>query len=284
MKKANKILMAIVAILLALVMISTSVLSSVFAKYVTTQNTKALLNLKKFGVTVEVITDSTKLPAGAEITYPENKDALEKAGVYSVTIENLPIYPGVGEIDNAEIYKHLVRFNFSGTANVPVQVGISTDIDLNGFNTTIPTGADTSVTYFPLGFSCFAYDNAGNQVGSEYTMASSGVTSGADVESRENKIAENFQGKFDFTNSGNLAFKEFGTNANNKTIAFKTKVDDTTTDVNEKNIAINTFDLGLFWAYSATTTKNKYDTWLGQNNEGAAISVTFTVRVEQIDQ
>ena len=279
MRKGNKIMMRTVAVLLCLVLITSCIISGTLARYTTQQTAISNIGFTKFGVDVTTFVDETELnKVGASVKYEKTGTTWEKAGVYSVTIEDLPIYPGVGEIDNTEIYKHLVRFNFSGTANVPVQVGISTDIDLNGFNTTIPTGADTSVTYFPLGFSCSAYDYNGTtytQRGSEYTMASSGVTSGADVESRKNKVAENFQGKFDFTQAGNLAYKEFGTNANNKEILFYADTD------TKKASPIDTFDLGLFWSYEAN---NKYDTWLGQNNEGAAISVTFTVRVEQIDK
>lgn len=282
MRNGNKIMMRTVSLLLCLVLITSCIISGTLARYTTQQTATSKIGFEKFGVNVTTFVDETELnKVGATIEYPSNRTAMEKAGVYSVTIKDLPIYPGVGEIDNTGIYKHLVRFNFSGTANVPVQVGISTDIDLNGFNTTITTGADTSVTYFPLGFSCFAYDYNGTtytQLGEEYALGSSGVTTNADVVSRENNIAKNFQKNFDFTQDGNLAYKEFGTNANNKEILFYADTD------TSKSAPIDTFDLGLFWTYSDTTTKNKYDTWLGQNNEGAAISVTFTVRVEQIDK
>ena len=67
MKKFNKILMMTVAILLTLVLASTSVVSGIFAKYVVTQTAKTTVSLKAFGLTLAV-TGNTKDNIATKLT------------------------------------------------------------------------------------------------------------------------------------------------------------------------------------------------------------------------
>ena len=52
MKKANRILMATVAVLLSLVLITTSVVSGIFARFTVLQEAKTQMTLNKFGVSL----------------------------------------------------------------------------------------------------------------------------------------------------------------------------------------------------------------------------------------
>jgi hypothetical protein len=114
MRKVNKILMATVSILLCLVLISTSVLSGIFAKYVITKKGSASATFKAFGVTLDMTVDETKLKkAGATVVTAEDKHKVTK----SVTISGLKMAPGESIMD-------AVKINISGTAGVRLKVVI----------------------------------------------------------------------------------------------------------------------------------------------------------------
>lgn len=104
MKKVNKALMATVAILLSLVLISTSVLSGVFAKFVETKSAGATVSLKAFGLTLTV----DKGSSASSVTYSPTDSNSTTA--LSVTV---PI-----TINAATDYDDIVKFTLSGTPNV----------------------------------------------------------------------------------------------------------------------------------------------------------------------
>lgn len=127
MKKVNKALMATVAILLSLVLISTSVLSGVFAKFVDTKSAGATVSLKAFGVTLTMsIPDATVTAlenAGASIPKDTNGKPLETftSEGNSITISGLKMLPGM-------TFPKAVKFEFGGAPTVPVQVKITPTI------------------------------------------------------------------------------------------------------------------------------------------------------------
>ncbi len=130
MKKTNKILMATVAILLSLVLISTSVLSSVFARFVNSRGMDATMKFKKLGVELSLAYDATKLAAaGATVTPTKNGDFL------SLAISGLKMAPG----DNL---KDVIKFTFSenSVAGVPLKVVIDIDVNYNVSEFLIPKG------------------------------------------------------------------------------------------------------------------------------------------------
>ena len=130
MKKVNKILMATVAILLSLVLISTSVLSSVFARFVNSRGIDATMKFKKLGVELSLTYDATKLAAaGATVTPTKNGDFL------SLSISGLKMAPG----DNL---KDVIKFTFSenSVAGVPLKVVIDIDVNYNVSEFLIPKG------------------------------------------------------------------------------------------------------------------------------------------------
>ena len=90
MRRANKILMATVAILLCLVLITTSVLSGVFAKFAIKKNTTTTIKLEKFGVTLALNTTT-----GLEGKIVGESSAQVNDGEsITVTVSNAKIGPG----------------------------------------------------------------------------------------------------------------------------------------------------------------------------------------------
>ena len=87
MKKFNKILMMTVAILLTLVLASTSVVSGIFAKYVITKSATTEVSLKAFGITLTV--------AGKEgLNVTKNPSNSNGTSTMSVTVNDLQLAPG----------------------------------------------------------------------------------------------------------------------------------------------------------------------------------------------
>ena len=120
MHKRDKVLMIIVSILLCLTLISTSMLSWVFAKYASEDGNGYKIKLKKFGadVTVEVMTDN--LPEGA--TYQNTTPTSVANKSISYTISGLKMGPD-------DTLSEIIHFNFSGTANVYCQLKIDAIIE-----------------------------------------------------------------------------------------------------------------------------------------------------------
>ena len=174
MRKINKIMMATVSILLTLVLISSCVLSGIFAKYVTSKTASSQMQFEKFGVTVDMIVDEAKLRSvlGADCAVnlksptQAEKDAgkvwLEtstpdqiKAGINTVTIRNLALKPGDDLTD-------FVVFTIGGTANVKCKMTVDVDIAYDIENFHIPMDKakefgwifdDRECYAIPLGFS-----------------------------------------------------------------------------------------------------------------------------------
>ena len=158
MRKANKILMATVAILLCLVLISTSVVSGVFAKFAI--NKTAMVEkakLKQFGLTVGI--SGTNLNNFATATsrggsYSSVNEYTE-GGDKKVVVVSLAKNFKIGEGDEC---KNAAQFTISGTPITAAKLNIKIDllytaadfkITKNDFHN---LGADEKY-YMPLGFS-----------------------------------------------------------------------------------------------------------------------------------
>ena len=109
-KKITKVLTAIVAILLCLVLISTSIVSGTLAKFVITKDASTVVAFEKFGVKMQVKNGSVV------------KSSLDTNTV-TVTYNATEIYPGYEN-------KNLVLFTFDGTLTVPATLKIKVNIDL----------------------------------------------------------------------------------------------------------------------------------------------------------
>ena len=116
MKKVNKILMATVSILLCLVLITTSVLSGVFAKFAIKKNTTTTMKLEKFGVSLS-LTTTTGLE---EKIVGESSAQVNDGESITVTVSNAKIGPG-------DFY--YIFFDIDGTPTCDTYMKISVDID-----------------------------------------------------------------------------------------------------------------------------------------------------------
>jgi hypothetical protein len=297
MRKANKIMMATVSTLLALTLISGCLVSGIFAKYTTQKKSVATMKYQKMGVEVTLsVPQETALRAqGAVITYPAENSNKVKAGVYEVTISGLPIGPG-------DDYRKLVRFDFDGNANVPVEVKLSTDIvysDDNMWLVSTDKGIfDEDYYCLPLGFHCYAYydgavvgDEAGFSLGDPWRARPADEADNTSAANRAKNIAKNMRTHFNFdSGSNNLTYvtKSFSPDKNNGEIVFYT---------NSTSAPINSFEMGYWWPFedegkeestylsSNTNTRknqiNNISTYLAQKNENATITITYTVTVTQ---
>lgn len=109
-KKMTKALTAIVAILLCLVLISTSIVSGTLAKFVVTKNATTEVALERFGVKMRVKNADSVV---------SNFDKTSAIITYNAT----EIYPG---FEN----KNMVLFTFDGTLTVPARLTVRVNIDL----------------------------------------------------------------------------------------------------------------------------------------------------------
>lgn len=134
MKKLTKRLTMIVAILLSLVLLSSSVVSTTLAKYVVAKNATTTVTLNKFGV---------------EVTFSGTGNATTKKGD-SVTYTNtLAMSPG----DSGKITAKI-----KGKPTVDANITINFEVDYDSSKYTISKndfsflGSTASKVYFPIGF------------------------------------------------------------------------------------------------------------------------------------
>ena len=155
MRNRNKIVMIIVSILLCLTLISTSLVSSVFAKYTKTATGKLeQVSLKKFGVEVKITPDTASLEAaGATVEIEDGNTS------YTVTISNLQMVPGDAFYDALKV-EVTGNPNFEAKFRMTCQIGEEDGNGNNSYDTnyTLPGEAtglgDYATVFMPLAFTC----------------------------------------------------------------------------------------------------------------------------------
>ena len=112
-RKANRILMAIVLILLCLVLMTTSIVSGIFAKYTISKQVLMMFSFESFGVTIKIIPSEwlKKAVAADDIHFDESGN---------LTVSNLLMHPG----DN---FKDALKFQIGGkpTADAELKVEVT---------------------------------------------------------------------------------------------------------------------------------------------------------------
>ena len=151
-RKANKILMATVAILLCLVLISTSVVSGIFARYVIQKQASVKMNIEAFGVTLSVSTTVS----GATVNATKNKKldystAEKLSDSLNIEISNLQMAPGDEFFD-------ALRVQITNSPNVPIIFRMSCRIE---YDTT--KYVYNSKSYMPLGYTMH-FGNVDNNI------------------------------------------------------------------------------------------------------------------------
>jgi hypothetical protein len=305
MRKANKIVMMTVAILLSAVLLTTSALSGTLAKYVTSGGSHSeSARVAKWGVTVRAWVDAGDIArlkaAGATVNTSETDKAM-------VTITGLKLKPG-------DDFSDVIKFRVSGSPEVKARVKLTVQIkhrnivlNKNGYNSiSVPAGvADLNkTTYFmPLGYT-FGANNASNKYennyfeGTEPWRAYDGNENGATnsvigVSVTEAALVAGAATKIDVTavnagtgsNDDSYFYKDFDPNI---PIALHPKNAKGTVN---KNIKINQFDMGfvypLEWppkdvscAYTADQL-NTVSTYFGEVGKGQ-VEMLYTIEIIQI--
>ena len=270
MKKSNKILMATVAILLSLVLISTSIVSGIFARFVIEKSGSTAIKFNKFGVELELEIDDDVYAAvgGAE----SNNVTLKQDGnSLSVEIRNLKMAPG-------ESYLDAISFNISGTPNVRAKVVIEPKVEFEKDDFAKLNDKDT-FWGVPVGLYYSAYDENFEKVikpfvptwdggsNSMFQLACGcdwGLGTDYDLTACTNDPA-GWNAKYGWTE------KIFEKNQN---VVFYSSND------SNKTHAINQFDFHLMWEEKQ---KNELDTAIGSANPKPALSIILNVKIEQVD-
>ena len=267
MKKANKILMTSVAILLCLVLISTTVLSGIFARFVVMRGMDSTMGFKRFGVELSLTVDPTFESAIGS----SNVKKVYDGNSVTITITNVKMAPG-------DDYSDALRIHLSGTPNVNTKFTMSFS-GITYTDTAFAVPADRGFRsdivgkiFFPIAIR-FGYLN-------EFYDATSSWRN-SKYESTRNAVAT-------FINE-NIALDEKPNNYSAvKTfekgvpIAFHT-IDQSTSATN-----INDFGLGFCWNFETTrditpklskTETDQLATYFAEKNPTFTFKVT--VKVEQ---
>lgn len=273
MSKVNKILMATVAILLTLVLISTSVVSSVFARFTIKKQASMVVGLEKFGVSLG-LTLSDEF-----VEFLGGQDAVDdmttvNGDSISINITNLKMAPGDQFLD-------AISFNISGTPNVKVRVVIEPRVefeedDFDELN-------DGTFWGVPVGLYYSAYDEnfnkvikpfvptwdgGGNSVRQLLYGCDRGLCAYYDLTACTNDSAAGWDAKYGWTE------KIFDKDQN---VVFYSSND------SNKTHAINQFDFHLMWEEGQQVYQDKLDTAIGNADPKPALSIILNVKIEQID-
>lgn len=294
MRKANKIMMITVSVLLSAVLLTTSALSGTLAKYTTSATAHSeSARVAKWGVTVEATPD----PNLVAISDQKNNTKLDN-GALTITFKDIAIAPG-------DDFSKAVHFKIEGQAEVKLQVKIIVDLsfkieesDQNGFF--VPNGiggvdktsAGKKGQYFiPMAFTFGANDYDGKyssiNASSSWRQAaqktteeviSKAIANRMDVEATTSDISRVSTYVCKTFNPGDEIFFKPKKITNSSTGAYV---------LNEaENRRINEFDLGFKWT---TTSKNSsgtldYDeiTMYLTTEKDPVMTVMYTVLIEQV--
>ena len=258
MQKINKIMMITVAVLLTLVLITSSAVSGTFAKYASTGESSSTARVAKWGITVKM---TANMPDGFEPDVTSTDNAI------TFSANTLKMAPG-------RDYSNVIKLEFSGTAEVRLKVKIKANVVCDDNKIKIPAGTAGNVAdayFIPMGTTIKA------SKGDRVTYITDPwferpATSNAISTSFENAIASGFS-KAGFKAVDGVAEKEF---APNDPIKFTIG-----------NQTVDTFYLGFDWPSSYTDDKgyaysNIASYIMGSFTDEATIGITYTVTVEQV--
>ena len=301
MQKVNKIIKIVVAVLLSLTLITTCLVSGVFARYVKKGTSSMSVTIKKWGVTVTVEPGSSMaaLMTADQITSFENS--------VSFTFSDINIKPG-------DDFSDAVRFTINGTAEVDLQVRLTAQVTYGAGATsdyskfkyyTDPDGDTTKDKYaMPIGFTFAALNEDAYKIEEsyiadpfrKYTGNSPSGSSNIGMNKTEDRIIPAIAGKFT-----DVSYVQTNTTAKNgfaNAYIFKnfTSKSDILFYASNGN-PVNAFELGFHWPYeygsseSEKSTNDTIATWLGSNanktdnpngNE-SVLSVVYTLEITQTE-
>lgn len=284
MRKVNQILMATVAILLTLVLISTSVVSSVFARFTITKSAETTVELQKFGVKVTLSNDS-RLDA-----FKKTDLEVKKGDSGSVTFSGLTMKPG-------DEYPDALKVKFEGKPNVDVKVTVAINVSYIISDFVIPAniinGVSSKTYFMPIGL------KFGASLNGEAKIINNGVDANGkgiyctNVEPYHNQGQMNTENNYIDYICGKISV-EGCNHTTSSTVANPVDIyqtfdagDDIVFAVTNSSNKVNELYFGFAWPfeYSNSTypqdTLDKVGAYLAKNSSNAPISFTYTVTIEQ---
>ena len=245
MKKTTKRLTMIVAILLCLVLITSSVVSTTLAKFVISKSSTSTIKLEKFGV---------------EVTFTGLGDVVKKGdSVIYTTTTNLSMKPGDSKAIAATI---------KGKPTVPATINIDVAVDYTAANYTIAgndkfTAVTADTVYFPIGF------KVGGSSGTEAVTPYSTNKTGADISTDIETVISSKLSTLKLTTSNNALTQASWGTGGTVTASLNSAVD---------------IGLYMYWPkdYNSGKTNPIFDevgTFLAKNNP--TFTVTYTISVTQ---
>ena len=315
MRKVNRIMMATVSVLLALVLLTTSILSGVYAKFTETDTASINAGFKALGVSVDLTFDETKISQHDITVSPsyedaENKEeaieADKKDGQYTVALSGVRLAPG----DNLD---DLVKFHIYGTPNVDVKVNIDVDVSYDVASFTLAKNAGNlkaGDVYVPLYFTLGLGENSSEKLNIYVPRAilapvvdEEGETDG-EATSLPTAYGDEIECTMFYesdafpTNNG-VRLSEAFTNVNytgSRNTTDHTKTDFSIEQViklgsNQTRSAVgfqrggntyNHLNFGFNWPYEVSADNNKIDAQLCSQTAQPTFNISFTVTVEQI--
>lgn len=272
MRRANKILMAAVAILLCLVLITTSVVSGVFAKYAIKKQASTSVGLEKFGVELGI----TVQPELITTVGTNNVVTVNDGENVSVTITNLKMSPGMKFYD-------AIKIHADGHTTVATQFKMTFSISFTKDDFKV----DSTTSRMPLGFRLTAFNSSGGRIEKHDKVAVANPFLKNYAPKRVSyAIANNTADYIDFSHtekddySTNYVTKDFAADTD---VVFKTKKLTT-------NVYINDFSVGFYYPLDATgeTSSNltavdidKWSTALASNGKNLTATINYTISLTQ---
>lgn len=297
MRKANKIMMITVSVLLCVVMFTSTALSGTLAKYVSSDSMSESARVAAWGVTVEV-TPGADLQAKLDITQFEN------AASVTATFPDFRLKPG-------ESIPKAIHIEIGGTPEVACRVKLLTHLNFStsyttGFGVNEGIAGASKDSYMPIGITFSAPDINGISKTSRLSTPWTTVAHYNAERYMQTRLCALIDAEFDsqtisYDASGTAndrhgyVYKDF---APGQTVAFnpvegtyvlsgKTDVSSVTVTNKNENIKINEFDFGFEWPMNwpeSGTSSIDYDqlTMYLTNGRDPYLTVTFTIMIEQI--
>lgn len=244
-RKANRILMAIVLILLCLVLMTTSVVSGIFAKYTISKQVLMMFSFESFGVTIDIIPSDGLIAAVGK-----NDIRFDESG--NLTVSNLLMHPG-------DIFEDALTFQIRGrpTADAELKVEVTVANKDNVFDNSFKinkqafpslfTGTwkdKTEMPYVPMGFYVggdyavqpYSQVNA-QEIGAEISAKVGTIKFDKGIPIGEKNILFGFDWQKDYNKNHLGCYDEIGTWISNEkpsfTITYKISVEQITGETNQ---------------------------------------------------
>ena len=250
MKKFTKRLTMIVAILLSLVLLTSSIVSTTLAKYVVTKSAEVTATLQKFGLEVALSVNS-----GFSTTETKKLgDTLE------VTINNIKLQPGNDEPK----YKNMITASITQSATVAADLIIEVTVeedDSSNFNVLATNFKNyENCRYLPIGV-CVA----GTDVITPYTKYAATDDIGDKIQTAIAAQIKNTVG---------------GASTNVKSVTQTGGKIEGSIAANQA-VSVSNIGIGFYWPYEYTQVEgsNEIGTWIAKNEP--TFTITYKITVQQ---